>query len=223
MESSACPDRHAAGEAVGYQIDLADRDGPAEVVAGALDAYGDLQVVAGALDAYGDLHVVVNNAGLIRDRMLVNLSDYDWDQVIAVNLTAPYRLIRAAAREWRRARPESGPRTVVNTSSESGLYGNVGQANYAAAKAGLVGLSLTLAGELERYDVRVNTVTPRARTPMSDGAFGALPRRGSFDPFAVEHVAAVVAWLASDASADVTGQVLLVHGGDVEDPADGRP
>ncbi len=223
MESSACPDRHAAGEAVGYQIDLADRDGPAEVVAGALDAYGDLQVVAGALDAYGDLHVVVNNAGLIRDRMLVNLSDYDWDQVIAVNLTAPYRLIRAAAREWRRARPESGPRTVVNTSSESGLYGNVGQANYAAAKAGLVGLSLTLAGELERYDVRVNTVTPRAQTPMSDGAFGALPRRGSFDPFAVEHVAAVVAWLASDASADVTGQVLLVHGGDVEDPADGRP
>ena len=112
--------------------------------------------------------------------------------------------------------PGVRPRTVVNTSSESGLYGNVGQANYAAAKAGLVGLSLTLAGELERYAVRVNTVAPRARTPMSDGAFGALPRLGSFDPFAAEHVAAVVAWLASDAAADVTGQVLLVHGGDVE-------
>ena len=195
--------RAAGGEAVGCQIDLADRAGPAEVV-------------AGALDAYGDLHVVVNNAGLIRDRTLVNLSDDDWDQVIAVNLTAPFRLIRAATREWRRAGPGSGPRTVVNTSSESGLYGNVGQANYAAAKAGLVGLSLTLAGELERYAVRVNTVAPRARTPMSDGAFGALPRLGSFDPFAAEHVAAVVAWLASDAAADVTGQVLLVYGGDVQ-------
>ena len=161
--------RAAGGEAVGCQIDLADRAGPADVV-------------AGALDAYGDLHVVVNNAGLIRDRMLVNLSDDDWDQVIAVNLTAPFRLIRAAAQEWRRAGPESGPRTVVNTSSESGLYGNVGQANYAAAKAGLVGLSLTLAGELERYAVRVNTVAPRARTPMSDGAFGALPRLGRSTP-----------------------------------------
>lgn len=195
--------RAAGGTATGCRVDLTDPAGP--------DA-----VVAAALDAYGELHVVVNNAGLVRDRMLVNLSDEDWDQVLGVNLTAPFRLVRAVARGWRRTGPGSRPRAVVNTSSESGLYGNVGQANYAAAKAGLVGLSLTMAGELERYGVRVNTVAPRARTPMSQGAFGALPLRGSFDPFAVEHVAEVVTWLASDAAAGVTGQVLLVHGGDVQ-------
>jgi len=98
----------------------------------------------------------------------------------------------------------------------SGLYGNVGQTNYAAAKAGVAALTLTLAAELARYGIRVNAIAPRARTPMSTQAFGELPRTASHDPFAPEHVAEVVAWLASEAAAPVTGQVLVVHGAGIE-------
>ncbi|MEN3280300.1 MAG: 3-oxoacyl-[acyl-carrier protein] reductase [Solirubrobacteraceae bacterium] len=168
--------------------------------------------------ARGDLHVLVNNAGLVRDRMSFNLSREDWERVVAVNLSATFYLARAAIRHWRshRADHDAQPRVIVNTSSESGLYGNAGQANYAAAKAGVAALTITLATELARYGIRVNAIAPRARTLMSDAAFGELPRTASFDPFAPEHVAAVVAWLASDAARDVTGQVLVVHGSGIE-------
>jgi NAD(P)-dependent dehydrogenase (short-subunit alcohol dehydrogenase family) len=171
-----------------------------------------------ALTAYGDLHVLVNNAGVMRDRMSFNLSAEDWEQVLAVNLSASFFLARAAARHWR-AQGIAGdvqPRAIVNTSSESGLYGNAGQANYAAAKAGVAALTLTLATELDRYGVRVNAIAPRARTAMSAEAFGDLPTTSEHDPFAPEHVAEVVAWLASEAAGDVTGQVLVVHGGGVQ-------
>jgi NAD(P)-dependent dehydrogenase (short-subunit alcohol dehydrogenase family) len=172
------------------------------------------RALAACLDMFGDLHVVVNNAGLIRDRMSFNITDDDWADVLAVNLSAPFYLGREAARYWReRCRAgDSRPRVIINTSSESGLYGNAGQANYAAAKAGVAALTLTLAAELKRYGIRVNAIAPRARTPMSAQAFGELPRTASFDPFGPEHVAEVVAWLASEAAFDVTGQLLVVHG-----------
>ena len=165
-----------------------------------------------ALDAFGDVDVIVNNAGVVRDRMSFNLSDEDWALVLGVNLSASFYLSRAAIRHWRNRAADKRPRAIVNTSSESGLFGNAGQANYASAKAGVAALTVTLATELDRYGIRVNAIAPRARTPMSSGAFGELPSTGDFDPLGADHVAAVVAWLASDAAGDVTGQVLVVHG-----------
>jgi NAD(P)-dependent dehydrogenase (short-subunit alcohol dehydrogenase family) len=175
------------------------------------------EALRASLDTYQDLHILVNNAGIVRDRMSFNLGNEEWQSVLAVNLSGTFLLARAAARLWR-ARAAEGdrqPRAVVNTSSESGLYGNPGQANYAAAKAGVAALTLTLAAELDRYGIRVNAIAPRARTPMSLAAFGALSQSVEFDRFAPEHVAGFVAWLCSGAAADVTGQVFVVDGSGV--------
>ncbi len=199
----------AGGQAVHAQVDLAAGE------------VGAQQALDAAIAAYGDLHVLVNNAGVMRDRMSFNLSEEDWDLVVAVNLSATFHLSRAATRLWRERRAgsdgDSSPRVIVNTSSESGLYGNAGQANYAAAKAGVAALTITLATELDRLGVRVNAIAPRARTPMTSGTFGELAGAdAAHDPFGPEHIAEVVAWLASDAAHDVTGQVLVVHGGGVQ-------
>ena len=194
--------RGFGGEAMAVEADL--------VAPEAADA-----IVEATLRAYGGVHVIVNNAGVVRDRMSYNLSDEDWDIVVAVSLSASFRLARTVVRRWREDGPGDG-RVIINTSSESGLYGNRGQANYAAAKAGVAALTITLATELESLGVRVNAIAPRARTPMTTGAFGDLPRTAAFDPFAPEHVAEVVAWLASDAAEGVTGQILVVHGRGIE-------
>ncbi|MEU3163823.1 SDR family NAD(P)-dependent oxidoreductase [Streptosporangium sp. NPDC006930] len=188
--------RNAGGTAVAWQGDLAEK-GAAEDVLEAAEGFGV------------PVSVLVNNAGIVRDRMVFNLDDDDWEAVLAVNLTAPFRLCRALARYWR-ARPGSG-RRIVNTSSESGLYGNAGQGNYAAAKAGLASLTLTMAAELGRYGVCVNAIAPRARTPMSEAAFGGLPDGA----LPAEQVATVVAWLAGPEGEDVTGQVFVVAGNTV--------
>jgi len=193
----------AGGAAVSAVADLAER--------AAADRALDV-----ALDAFGDVDVVVNNAGVVRDRMSFNLSDEDWELVVTVNLSASFYLSRAAIRHWRSRDKDTRARVIVNTSSESGLFGNAGQANYASAKAGIAALTVTLATELDRYGIRVNAIAPRARTPMSSGAFGELPGNGAFDPLGSEHVAEVVAWLASDAASDVTGQVLVVHGAAID-------
>ncbi|MEN3280963.1 MAG: hypothetical protein V7607_2103 [Solirubrobacteraceae bacterium] len=195
--------RAAGGEAEGIELDLTRP--------GAGDA-----AVQTALERFGRLDVVVNNAGLVRDGMSFNMPIETFERVVAVNLTATFGVARAAARWWRSRRDEPGDRLIVNTSSESGLYGNAGQANYAAAKAGIAGLTLTLAAELEAYGVRVNAIAPRARTDMSRGAFGAFAAVEGPDPFAPEHVADVVAWLASPAAHGVTGQVLVVCGAELQ-------
>jgi NAD(P)-dependent dehydrogenase (short-subunit alcohol dehydrogenase family) len=193
------------GNAHGIRLDLAD-------------ATNVEDLFAFALAAYGDVDVLVNNAGMVRDGMSFNLTLEDWNAVLAVNLTAPFLLARLCARHWRE-RHRTGARaerSIVNTSSESGLYGNAGQANYAAAKAGLAALTLTLATELEPYGVRVNAIAPRARTDMSQRAFGELAREARFDPYAPRHVAAIVAWLGSEAAEGVTGNVFVVHGAGIE-------
>lgn len=185
-------------------------------------------LVGHAVEAFGDLHVLVNNAGIVRDGMSFGLSEAAWDAVVDVDLKGHAGPARFAAAYWRE-RHKAGvraPRRLVNTTSESGLYGSVGQANYAAAKAGVAALTLVLAGELARYGVTVNAIAPRARTPMSEAAFGTLARdadvdgvngvNGQADPWAPEQVARIVAWLASDAAADVSGQVLVVFGETVQ-------
>jgi NAD(P)-dependent dehydrogenase (short-subunit alcohol dehydrogenase family) len=206
LPSATVDDIHRrGGEAVAIDLDLA------------VPANADALLEA-ALGAYGDVHVLVNNAGILRDGMCFNLSLDDWNAVLAVNLTAPFLLSRGCARHWRTA-VKGGvevERVIVNTSSESGLYGNVGQSNYAAAKAGLAALTLTLAAELDQYGVRVNAIAPRARTEMSAQAFGDLAREDGFDPYSPEHVAAIVTWLASSAARGVTGHVFVVHGRSLE-------
>jgi NAD(P)-dependent dehydrogenase (short-subunit alcohol dehydrogenase family) len=170
-----------------------------------------------ALDRFGGLHVVVNNAGVVRDRMLFGLSDDDWDQVVRVHLRGHFLLTRNAAVHWRTQAKESGGPVygrVVNTSSEAFLLGPPGQANYAAAKAGIVALTVSAARALQRYGVTANAICPRARTAMTADVFGAAPADGP-DPLGTGHVTPLVAYLASPAAASISGQVFVVHGGKV--------
>ena len=168
-------------------------------------------------EGLGGLDIVVNNAGITRDRMLFNMTDEDWDAVIAVHLRGHFLLTRNAATYWR-AKAKDADGTVfgriINTSSEAGLSGSVGQSNYAAAKAGITALTLTAARALGRYGVRANVICPRARTAMTAGVFGDAPELadGQIDPLSPEHVVSLVRFLASPAAADINGQVFIVYG-----------
>lgn len=173
------------------------------------------EVVETAVRRFGDLHVVVNNAGVLRDRMLFNMSDAEWDQVIAVHLRGHFLLTRNAAAHWRsRSKEAGGPvyGRLVNTASEAFLFGAEGQPNYAAAKSGISALTLAASRGLARYGVRANTICPRARTDMTADVFGEAPEDG-VDPLSPEHVAPFVAYLASPAADAISGQVFVVYGG----------
>jgi NAD(P)-dependent dehydrogenase (short-subunit alcohol dehydrogenase family) len=168
-------------------------------------------------DGLGGLAIVVNNAGILRDRMLFNMSDEDWDAVIAVHLRGHFLVTRNAATYWRSKAKEAGGSVygrIINTSSEAGLVGPVGQANYAAAKAGITALTLSAARALGRYGVCANVICPRARTAMTAEVFGAAPELGDgqIDPLSPEHVVILVQFLASPAAEQVNGQVFIVYG-----------
>ncbi|MEU8969701.1 SDR family oxidoreductase [Streptomyces monashensis] len=196
--------RAAGGEAVAHGGDIATAEGAASLV-------------RAALEAYGRLDTLVSNAGFLRDRMLVNLDEGDWDAVIRVHLKGHFLPLKHAAAHWR-AEAKAG-RTpvarVVHTSSGAGLLGSVGQGNYSAAKAGIVGLTLVAAAELARYGVQVNAVAPAARTRMTERTFAdtmAAPKTG-FDVMAPGNVSPLVVWLGSAASEGVTGRVFEAEGG----------
>lgn len=169
-------------------------------------------------DGLGGLSIVVNNAGITRDKMLFNMSDEEWDAVIAVHLRGHFLLTRNAATYWRQKAKQANGRSIygriVNTSSEAGLVGPVGQANYGAAKAGIIALTLSAARALGRYGVCANAICPRARTAMTADVFGAAPEVGDsgIDPLAPEHVVTLVGFLASPAAEAVNGQVFIVYG-----------
>jgi NAD(P)-dependent dehydrogenase (short-subunit alcohol dehydrogenase family) len=186
-------------------------------------AYGE-QLVRTAVDTFGRLDALVNNAGLVRDRMLVNMSEEEWDTVLRVDLKGHFVPLRHAAAYWRDQAKAGTPveARVVNTSSGAGLMGSFGQGNYAAAKAGVVGMTLVAAAELARYGITVNAIAPAARTPMTEAVFArtmAKPESG-FDPMDPANVSPLVVWLASEDSGDVTGRVFEVEAG-VISPADG--
>src|SRR5438874_2677738 len=179
------------------------------------DFEGAGRMVDQAVKVFGGLDILVNNAGILRDKMSFNMDEADWDAVIAVHLKGHFCPSRHAAAYWRaRFKETSAPvnAKIINTASESGLYGNAGQLNYAAAKAGIASMTIVLARELERIGVRVNAIAPVAITRLTEDLMGGAPdeAKEKLDP---ANVAAVVGWLASDLSAGVTGQVVKVQGG----------
>ncbi|OBK56788.1 3-oxoacyl-ACP reductase [Mycobacterium kubicae] len=186
-------------------------------VAGDISQRATADELVATADGLGGLDIVINNAGITRDRMLFNMSDEDWDQVIAVHLRGHFLLTRNAATYWRSKAKEAGGSIfgrIVNTSSEAGLVGPVGQANYGAAKAGIIALTLSAARALGRYGVCANAICPRARTAMTAEVFGDAPEveEGQIDPLSPEHVVNLVQFLASPAAAEVNGQVFIVYG-----------
>jgi 3-oxoacyl-[acyl-carrier protein] reductase len=204
--------RPEAADAVADEIKAAG--GESVVVAGDIGDWATGEaLVAEALRAYGRLDALINNAGVVRDRMVFSMSEQEWDLVLRVHLRGHFVTTRHATAYWRE-RHKSGQPTVgsiVNTSSEAFLLGSPGQPNYAAAKGGIVALTLATARSCSRYGVRANAICPRGRTAMTSSLMGDAP--DGFDPMAPEHVAPLVTYLASPASSRITGEVFVVHGG----------
>jgi NAD(P)-dependent dehydrogenase (short-subunit alcohol dehydrogenase family) len=176
-------------------------------------------VIQTAIDAFSRLDAIVNNAGVLRDRVLVNLTEDDWDVVVRVNLRGTFLVTRAAGRYWRDQHKAGGQvrAAVVNTSSESGVFGNPGQANYAAAKAGIASLTQVAAKELARYGIRVNAILPQAKTRLAESTFGdaMAPKAEKFDRWHPGNVAPFVAYLCCP-SCEISGEVFLVGGSRVQ-------
>jgi NAD(P)-dependent dehydrogenase (short-subunit alcohol dehydrogenase family) len=218
---------------LGSAVDGTGSDsGPAQIVAeeirdlgGTAIANGDdvsswdgaQALVATAIETFGHLDVLVNNAGILRDRMLVNMTEEEWDAVIRVHLKGTFAPTRFAAAYWRE-RSKAGDAVdarVINTSSTSGLFANPGQTNYGAAKSGIATFSIIAAKELARYGVTVNAIAPGALTRMTENLSGAraAPDEDEWSERSPENIAPLVTWLASAESAGVTGQVFLISGG----------
>jgi NAD(P)-dependent dehydrogenase (short-subunit alcohol dehydrogenase family) len=189
------------GEAVANTDDISDWDG-AE------------RLIKTALDAFGGLDILINNAGILRDRMLTNMSEAEWDSVIKVHMKGTFAPSRHAAAYWRdRSKAgETNDARIINTTSPSGIYGNVGQTNYGAAKAGIASFTIIAAKELGRYGVTVNAIAPAALTRMTENlGMGQAPEEIK-EQLSPAHIAPIVTWLASPDSAHVTGRVFDVTG-----------
>jgi NAD(P)-dependent dehydrogenase (short-subunit alcohol dehydrogenase family) len=190
--------KELGGEAVANGADVAD--------------FADAEaMIQQAIDTFGGLDILVNNAGFVRDRMLVNTSEDEWDAVIRVHLKGHFAPLRHAGAYWRAESKEGRQRDarVINTSSGAGLQGSIGQTTYSAAKAGIAGMTLVAAAEMGRYGVTVNAIAPVAQTRMTEGAFDTSQMAQPEDN------SPIVAWLASVESADVTGRVIEIDGGQI--------
>lgn len=179
---------------------------------------GAQSIVDAAVAAFGEVHVLVNNAGILRDRMFISLSEEDWDMVMKVHLKGHFCLANILGRRWRDA-AKAGNKVdarIINTSSGAGLQGSIGQSNYSAAKGGIASLTLVQAAEMARYGVTVNGLAPAARTAMTESAMPDVvkaPADGSFDAWAPDNVAPLVVWLGSPGSSHITGKLFESQGG----------
>ncbi|RFO94990.1 short-chain dehydrogenase [Rhodoferax lacus] len=187
---------------------------------------GDITSVAGAQDivnaalaAFGEVHVLVNNAGILRDRMFLSLTEGDWDAVIRVHLKGHFCLANVLGRRWRDLAKAGNPvdARIINTSSGAGLQGSIGQSNYAAAKAGIAGLTLVQAAELGRYGITVNCLAPAARTAMTEAGMPDMVKKplDGFDVWDPMNVASIVVWLGSTLSGHVSGRCFEAKGGEL--------
>lgn len=189
-----------------------------------LDSCADWKAAEGmvkqAVDTFGKLDILVNNAGILRDKMSFNMEENEWDAVIEVHLKGHFAMSRFAASHWR-SQAKAGNEVygrIINTSSESGYIGLVGQVNYSTAKAGIVGMTMVMARELEKYGVTVNAIAPRARTRMTTSSFSGYPeaKEGVFDNRAPENISPLVAWLATPQAGNVSAKVFACYGGEIE-------
>jgi NAD(P)-dependent dehydrogenase (short-subunit alcohol dehydrogenase family) len=179
------------------------------------DFAGAERMIRQAIEQFGRLDILVNNAGILRDRMIVNMTEDEWDAVIAVHLKGHFAPTRHAAAYWRE-QSKAGEQVrgrVINTSSPSGVFGNIGQANYGAAKAGIAGFTVIVAQELQRYGVTVNCLAPNARTRMTEETFDMGAPTEGFDPLDPSNMSPLVVALSADDAQGITGQVFHVWGG----------
>ena len=184
------------------------------------DFQGAENMVKQAISDFGSLEILVNNAGILRDRMLVSMTEAEWDAVIAVHLKGHFAPTHHAAAYWRaKSKEANGPvfGRVINTSSPSGVFGNIGQTNYGAAKAGIAAFTIIAAQELSRYGVTVNCLAPNARTRMTEDIFAGMPepKEGEFDPLDPKNISPVVVALATEEAANITGQCFFIYGGTI--------
>ncbi len=198
--------KEAGGEAVAHLGDVAD--------------WADAEaMVRLAVDTWGHLDILVNNAGVLRDRMLYNMSEEEWDLVVRVHMKGHFCTLRHATKYWRDAAKASADGTVygraISTASEAMLFNPPGQPNYAAAKAGIVALTLAAAQAVGRFGATANAIAPRALTRMTESLGGFDIKEGDFDVYAPENVSPLVAYLASPASAKVSGQLFVVYGREI--------
>ena len=197
--------RGMGGEAVANGDDVSDYEGAG-------------RLIGAAIETFGTIDVLVNNAGILRDRMLVNMSIEEWDAVIRVHLRGTFAPTRHAVEYWRNRVKvgETNDARIINTTSPSGIYGNVGQTNYGAAKAGIASFTIIAAMELGRYGVTVNAVAPAALTRMTEnlglGDPSVVRKPEDFDPLDPGNIAPLVVWLGSSESAEITGRVFNVQG-----------
>jgi 3-oxoacyl-[acyl-carrier protein] reductase len=200
----------------GVAAEIRELGGEATAVTGDIGEWSTGEALLGTtLETYGSLDIVVNNAGVLRDRMIFSMSPEEWDLVLRVHLRGHFITTRLATAHWRSAAKAAGGPVyarIVNTSSEAFLLGSPGQPNYAAAKAGIVALTVATARGCARYGVRANAICPRARTAMTSSLMGAAPEDGP-DPLAPEYVAPLVTYLAGPAAERINGEVFVVHGG----------
>ncbi|HZQ57157.1 MAG TPA: SDR family oxidoreductase [Acidimicrobiales bacterium] len=194
----------AGGDAMANGDDISTWDGAAALV-------------RSAIERWGRLDTVVNNAGIVRDRMIVSMGEDEWDAVMRVHLKGTFAVTRHAVDHWRAQAKAGTPvaARVINTSSGAGLAGSIGQANYSAAKAGIAAFTLVAAAELGRYGITVNAIAPSARTRMTEGVFVemmAKPESG-FDAMDPANISPLVVWLGSDDAGDVSGRVFELAGG----------
>ena len=182
------------------------------------------RIVECAVDTFGKLNIVVNNAGILRDRMIFNMGEEDWDSVIAVHLKGSFNMSRHASEYWREQHKAGNILNgrIINTASDAGLLGNVGQSNYGSAKAALAMMAIIMDMEMSKYGVTCNAIAPMARTrltvdatPSTAAIMGREVKEGEFDVFGPQNIAPLVGWLASDAAANVHGEVFRVGGGTV--------